>query len=113
MSRSRYIPAEDQQLKEQLFAILPMTGTDTEYKVSYTHEGSEQLIADLIEFITADREAWAQAHIEKYLTDLWGERCKTTDKEDFPDTDYSDPKNDRCACCEAWEQYDEWREAQS
>lgn len=49
--------------------------------------------------------------IEQYITWLWGERCETTDKEDSPDIDYDDPRNGRCACCEAWEQYDAYVKA--
>ena len=55
-----------------------------------------------IEAYIAEREAQA------FIKWGWGERCETTDKEDFPDTDYEDPNNARCANCEMWEHYDEW-----
>lgn len=47
--------------------------------------------------------------VEKFIADGWGERCETTDKQDFPDTDYDDPRNSRCPCCEMWEHFDEYK----
>ncbi len=46
--------------------------------------------------------------VPAYLTKVYGPRCKTTDKEDFPKIDYSDPKNGRCIACEMWEDYDSY-----
>lgn len=46
--------------------------------------------------------------VERYITDNYGKRCETTDKEDFPDTDYDNPKNSRCITCEQWEVFDNW-----
>lgn len=56
---------------------------------------------------------FAYASIEHYIAATYGPRCETTDLEDFPEL--NDGGN-RCACCVAWELYDEWRqehEAQS
>ena len=50
----------------------------------------------------------AEQNAEAFIKWGWGERCESTDKEDFPDTDYEDPNNARCANCEMWEHYDEW-----
>lgn len=46
--------------------------------------------------------------IKKYIEKYWGERCKTTDWEDFPeDKGKRNPiKDGTCACCEAWRCYD-------
>jgi hypothetical protein len=49
-----------------------------------------------------------QATAAEFITWGYGERCKTSDIEDFPETDYDDLKNSRCACCEMWEHYDEF-----
>lgn len=45
---------------------------------------------------------------EKYIEWGFGKRCKMTDKEDFPDEDFDDPKITRCGVCEQYEYFDEW-----
>lgn len=42
--------------------------------------------------------------IEAFITDGWGERCKTKDADDFKDTN-----GGRCPTCEIWEHYDEYQ----
>lgn len=44
--------------------------------------------------------------VDQLATRIVGPRCETTDKEDFPDVDYKDPKSNRCPACEVWEQAD-------
>lgn len=47
--------------------------------------------------------------VEDFIEQGWGKRCKTTDREDFPEEDYDhDPLANRCPCCEMWEHYDEF-----
>jgi len=48
--------------------------------------------------------------IEAALEKDWGPRCETTDIEDFPDTDYSNPKNGRCPRCVVYERFDRFWE---
>jgi hypothetical protein len=51
----------------------------------------------------------ALALVERYVTEMWGERCETSDFEDFPDL-RDDPNASRCVCCEAWEEVDRFTE---
>lgn len=43
--------------------------------------------------------------IEKFIENGWGKRCKSKDTDDFPDLKDTD---NRCACCEMWEYYDDY-----
>ena len=46
--------------------------------------------------------------LENYFKWAYGERCKTSDRVDFPDINYDDPKNSRCMVCEQYERLDEY-----
>lgn len=43
--------------------------------------------------------------VKDFMTEVWGERCKTKDTEDFPELLHS---NGRCPSCAQWEIYDSW-----
>ena len=44
--------------------------------------------------------------IKKYIEKNWGEKCKTTDWEDFPEDKGKRHPEGVCPCCEAWRCYD-------
>lgn len=44
---------------------------------------------------------------EAFITSCWGPRCETKDVDDFPEL--KDEPNGRCACCEMWEIYDNYK----
>ncbi|KSU60729.1 MULTISPECIES: hypothetical protein [unclassified Gordonia (in: high G+C Gram-positive bacteria)] len=53
--------------------------------------------------------AHALSLFEQYVTDMWGERCETTDLEDFPELE-TENRSSRCGVCVAWEEADQFRE---
>ena len=44
--------------------------------------------------------------LENYIKENWGDRCKTTDWEDFPEDKGNRYPEKVCPCCEAWRCYD-------
>jgi len=42
--------------------------------------------------------------LEKWIIENWGERCETTDWDDFPEL--KDKRKGYCPCCEAWRAFD-------
>lgn len=73
----------------------------TPTKYTLTDEARKQAKAKL----TA-REASIRINaIKQFMVEVWGERCKTKDTEDFPELKHS---GGRCPSCEAWETYDSW-----
>lgn len=52
--------------------------------------------------------AVAESEAEAFIKWGWGERCKTKDIDDFPENK-DDPLASRCANCEMWEHYDEFK----
>lgn len=79
---------------------------ETSEKRRNSNKGSvwfEEQQQQAIEAYIAERPS-AEAFIEWG----WGKRCKTTDKEDFPEIEH-DPLANRCANCEMWEHFDEWK----
>lgn len=59
--------------------------------------------------VATTTSAEALALIEQYVTAEYGERCKTSDIEDFPDLKGS-PDASRCATCKAWEEVDRFKD---
>ncbi len=53
--------------------------------------------------------AHALALFEQYVTEMWGERCETSDLKDFPELE-AEPGSSRCGVCVAWEEADQFRE---
>lgn len=45
--------------------------------------------------------------VKKYITHVYGKRCKTRDLDDFPEMEH-DPLATRCRACLEWERYDEF-----
>ena len=62
--------------------------------------------------IVIDGKTYVKAHLKSELDDFikwgWGERCETSDLEDFPELK-DDPLASRCAACEMYEHLDEFR----
>ena len=59
------------------------------------------------ELVQAILTAVAESEAEAFIKWGWGERCKTKDIDDFPETQ-SDPLASRCVNCEMWEHYDDF-----
>jgi len=69
------------------------------------HQDIDKTVEEVVQAILT---AVAESEAEAFIKWGWGERCKTKDIDDFPENK-DDPLASRCANCEMWEHYDEFK----
>lgn len=90
---------QQQKWKKQLSKLMIKYDMDGFFDLKEGYIELEQFISKLLK----EKEI-----LKKYIEKHWGERCETTDFEDFPELkeNINLGKEGVCACCEAWRCFD-------